>query len=116
MSLSARPLLGRRLWAAAFNSVPLATRGRIAATAAATIHTSNKCNGTQYYPINDNVLGLTEDQKQVYTYSCMQILFHRQQTNKQTIKKLYNALASCVKLCSTFAKKSSHPKPERSIS
>ena len=29
-------------------------------------HTSLSVNGTQYYPINDEVFGLNEDQKQVY--------------------------------------------------
>ncbi len=29
------------------------------------IHTSNKLNSTQYYPINDDVFGLNEEQKQV---------------------------------------------------
>jgi hypothetical protein len=29
------------------------------------IHSSSSLNGTQYYPINDDVFGLTEDQKQV---------------------------------------------------
>jgi hypothetical protein len=28
-------------------------------------HTTGKLNGTQYYPINDDVFGLNEDQKQV---------------------------------------------------
>jgi hypothetical protein len=29
------------------------------------LHTSNKLNGTQHYPINDDVFGLNEEQKQV---------------------------------------------------
>ena len=29
------------------------------------IHTSNCLNSTQYYPINDDIFGLTNDQKEV---------------------------------------------------
>ncbi len=29
-------------------------------------HSSAKLNGSQYYPINDDVFGLTEEQKQVF--------------------------------------------------
>jgi hypothetical protein len=35
------------------------------------IHTSNKLNSTQYYPINDDVFGLNEEQKQVWLLSCI---------------------------------------------
>lgn len=40
------------------------------------IHTSNKLNSTQYYPINDDVFGLNEEQKQVwYIYKSYSTIF-----------------------------------------